>query len=288
MDPRPTPQTIGLAYTSYFTHQPPSVSSHRVSTWLGRFKAALRNDYLQRRYGAVFAPRILLGRVAVYMAIARRLSIDRHFRHLPAPQGRLLDVGCGNGDFLVTARSLGWEPWGIDPDREAVAAARAAGLRVAQGGFPNTGMPEGYFDAVTMNHVIEHLHDPVGALREMRRVLKPGGTIWIATPNLNSLGTRHYGGNCLSLDPPRHLVLFTTGSLKVACAHAGFFITGVRRSLHAAWIFSASERLARGGLPLQSTSVAIPRRLRWIALAADLMSLLLPDYGEELIVVATK
>jgi len=294
MDPRPTRRTIGLAYRSYFTHETPCAAApERPATPLRRLKAALRNDYLRSRYGISVGPAVPLGRLAVYLAVHRRLNIDRWVRHLPRPSrgARLLDVGCGNGQYLITARTLGWDAWGIDPDPGAVAAARSAGLRVEQRGFPDTGLPDGYFDVVTMNHVIEHLHDPVGALREVRRILKPGGTLWIATPNIGSIGGRYYGHHWRGLEPPRHLVLFTAASLALACKRAGLPRPRWRRSLQASWMFEASEQIAfEDDEDIDSTQRGAGREegIRWTSWGADVASLLLPSMGEELVAVVRK
>ncbi len=291
MDPRPTRRTIGLAYRSYFTHETPCAAApERPAAPLRRLKAALRNDYLRSRYRISVGPAVPLGRLAVYLAVHRRLDIDRSVRHLPRPArgARLLDVGCGNGHFLLTARTLGWEAWGIDPDPRAVAAARSAGLRVEQRGFPDTGLPDGYFDVVTMNHVIEHLHDPVGALREVRRVLRSGGMLWVATPNLTGLGSRYYRRNWLPLDPPRHLVLFTFTSLRLACLRAGLSQPSLRKTLDARAIFTASARISGGAPPFGTSPLSRAERWCWMARAADLASLLLPSMGEELVAVVRK
>jgi 2-polyprenyl-3-methyl-5-hydroxy-6-metoxy-1,4-benzoquinol methylase len=283
LDPRPTPDSIRLAYRNYFTHEPPPLAPVRPQTRLGRIKATLRNDYLRSRYGINLGASMPMGRLAVYLAIRRRPNLDRAVRHLksPAPGARLLDVGCGNGGFLITAQQLGWEAWGIEPDRDAVTAARAAGLRVEHGGLPTTDLPDAHFDVVTMNHVLEHLHDPVSALREVRRVLKPGGMLWLATPNLDSIGRRCYAAAWRGLEPPRHLVLFTISSLTLACALAGLCQPSVRRSQQAASIFTASGQIAASG----GAGTFVKAR-RWLARGADVASLISPALGEEIIAVA--
>ena len=86
---------------------------------------------------------------------------------------------------------LGWDAEGIDPDAGAVATARDNGIPVTLGTLSDVVEKEtGKFRAVTLSHVIEHLHDPVGELRRIHRLLAPGGRVWIATPNLQSLGHR--------------------------------------------------------------------------------------------------
>jgi len=103
---------------------------------------------------------------------------------LAPPPGRLLDVGCGTGTFLERARARGWDVAGTELSRAGAAAARAAGLAVAEGELWEAGFPEGTFDVVTCWHVIEHVADPRRLVGEMARVLRPGGALVLATPNL--------------------------------------------------------------------------------------------------------
>jgi SAM-dependent methyltransferase len=105
--------------------------------------------------------------------------------------GRLLDVGCSYGAFLEMAARAGWEPHGVDLSRKAVDyAARERGLRVVHGTLAQAGYPDGYFEAVTLWDVIEHVADPLAELREVRRVLAPGGTVVLFTINQRSLINR--------------------------------------------------------------------------------------------------
>ncbi|MBM3493688.1 MAG: class I SAM-dependent methyltransferase, partial [Armatimonadetes bacterium] len=83
-------------------------------------------------------------------------------------------------------------------------------------------LPEDEYDAVTMRHVLEHLHDPNAAMRCCYRALKPGGELWLATPRLRSYGHRAYDRYWYALDPPRHLVLFTADTLEGMLRRAGF------------------------------------------------------------------
>ena len=219
LDPRPSPQTIELAYRSYYTHgaatPPPPV---------GRIRQALANDYRRARWGYVQGPAITGGRLIPRLAPSRAAIVDREVRHLHAtPGGRLLDVGCGSGGFLLAMAALGWRVEGIDPDPAAVAGAREAGLRVTQGTLADLDPSEHAcaFNAVTLSHVIEHLHDPTGDLRRVNAVLRPGGLLWIATPNLEALGLRRFGRDWRGLEPPRHLVLFTRASLERLVRRAG-------------------------------------------------------------------
>src|SRR5439155_22069842 len=117
---------------------------------------------------------------------------------------------------------LGWEVSGVEPDPQSAAQAAAAGVEVKAGLLESQSLPEAHYDAVSLNHVIEHLHDPVRTLKICHRILKPGGRIFIATPNFAAGGHRLFGADWVPLDPPRHLVLFTSDSVKLAVVLAGF------------------------------------------------------------------
>jgi 2-polyprenyl-3-methyl-5-hydroxy-6-metoxy-1,4-benzoquinol methylase len=78
------------------------------------------------------------------------------------------------------------------------------------------------FDVITLSHVIEHVHDVGGTLRACHRLLKPGGRLWLETPNVAALGHKVFGVNWRGLEAPRHLVLFSAPALKQLLQDAGF------------------------------------------------------------------
>jgi ribosomal-protein-alanine N-acetyltransferase len=125
--------------------------------------------------------------------------------------GKLLDVGCGPG-FLLSAINSQWEKYGVDVSAVALEQAKAF-AKVQKGEFPYLAYPSEYFDAVVMNHVIEHLRDPVLYVQECLKVLKPGGIFIIATPDFDSGCARHFGKNYRMLCDKGHISLFTTASL---------------------------------------------------------------------------
>lgn len=292
LDPRPTPDSIGLAYHKYFTHKVTSDMQSSNGLLLGYIKAGIRNDYIKSRFRVTLHPRLPLGRLMFYLMPYRRMGKDRSFRHLalPGKSAKLLDIGCGNGDFVRLASSLGWDAQGMDPDPKAVAAARKIGLTVNQGGFPRTGFPDGQFDAVTLSHVIEHVHDPIVALREVHRILKPGGMIWMATPNLDSAGHHQFSCYWRGLEPPRHLVLFNASSLRLAYERCGFVNANLQRTSHNTnWIFLASLKVLQNQDPTElKKDDPLPMSLKWRARWADLKAILMSGQGEELVMIATK
>lgn len=98
--------------------------------------------------------------------------------------GTLLDVGCGLGVFLALAREHGWETCGIDISSYATSYARQSfGLEVHTGGLHDAQFPHKKFDVITLWDVLEHFPDPAEQLREIHRVLKDDGIIFLNTPN---------------------------------------------------------------------------------------------------------
>lgn len=156
----------------------------------------------------------------------RVLTFERHLRPIeqligPGPGRRLLDVGCHIGVFLEIARVHGWEAWGVEPSRWAVEIARARGLHVVEGTLREAAFPEAWFDVVTMWDVIEHLSDPLGELREVYRILRPGGWVVIHTMDIESPFARLLGPRWPWL-MEMHLYYFSRRTLQRMLEHAGF------------------------------------------------------------------
>ncbi len=115
------------------------------------------------------------------------LSLVEKF--LPGP-GRLFDVGSGKGHLLRAAVSRGWKVTGyeIDP-ATAVSIGSKTGVEVMHGNFPDLPLADGSLDAVTIHHVLEHLKDPVPYIRKVYSILRPGGILFIALPNIRGLAS---------------------------------------------------------------------------------------------------
>lgn len=129
-------------------------------------------------------------------------------------KGRLLDIGCGNGTELYKLKQMGWEVFGVEMDGGAALRAREAGLNVLTGNLYQANFPDHFFHAVRLSFVLEHLPDPRETLVEVRRILLPGGRIYISVQNTRSLHYWLFRECWFSLDVPRHLFSFSVKTLR--------------------------------------------------------------------------
>ena len=131
-------------------------------------------------------------------------------------KGRLLDIGCGTGDFLNTCGNSGWKVTGIEPNENARALAKD---KVGSGRFFSSlqelsSSGEDKFEVITLWHVLEHLPDLYEQITMIRSLLKPHGSLIIAVPNHKSLDAGHYGSFWAAYDVPRHLWHFSRTSIR--------------------------------------------------------------------------
>jgi SAM-dependent methyltransferase len=173
---------------------------------------------------------------------------------LPPGGGQLLDVGCGNGDFLSYMRGLGWSVRGLDFDPVAVEACESQGITAFCGSLEEAQYEENQFDAITLGHVIEHVHDPEASLRACYRILKPGGLLYLETPNIESSGHQRWGKHWRGLEPPRHLIIFTPKSLAALTERTGFRTERMQGAAASFPIHIYSRSIAKSADPGASTN----------------------------------
>lgn len=165
-------------------------------------------DYLPHTGGSKSA-------VAVIYRIVRRWAIRRKLALLNslAPKGRLLDIGCGTGEFLNHCRANGWDGFGVEPGDSARAIATQSGARVAPT-FKREDYAPASLDVITMWHVMEHVHDLKGTVAAIAEILRPGGWLVVAVPNHTSYDATYYGRFWGAYDVPRHLSHFSPDSMR--------------------------------------------------------------------------
>lgn len=141
-----------------------------------------------------------------------------------AGPGRLLDVGCGFGTFVGLMRGRGWDATGVDPSTSAAAAAKKTGVPVRLGTLEELDVPAGFYDAITLFYVLEHLPEPIVALKKIHALLKPGGTLLVRVPHTTPIVRllSPFGAGGSLYDPPFHLYDFSPPVLFRMLSDAGF------------------------------------------------------------------
>ena len=218
--PRPAPEQIGNYYKSeeYYSHQQNS------------------KGFIPRIYEGVKSIN-LRGKVA--MATSDMVK------------GRLLDIGCGVGDFLLQVKKLGWEVMGIEPSDQAanIAQSRLGFAPLKPTDYEK--LPDQSFDVITMWHVLEHVDDLKSQTKELNRLLRPGGRLVIALPNYQSFDCQYYNDKWAAWDVPRHLNHFSQSCLQDILNTVDFKYLDTQRLIWDAFYISfLSEKYLGHNLPL--------------------------------------
>ena len=145
-------------------------------------------------------------------------------KHQPN-KGNLLDMGCGTGDFLQVAQQAGWQVQGIEPNEKAQQIAASKGATLISG---TPAAADHTFDAITLWHVLEHLPNLELQIQELKRILKPTGTLLIAVPNFKSYDAGYYKEFWAAYDVPRHLWHFSKTSIDRLVEQEGMKVVSVR------------------------------------------------------------
>ena len=177
-------------------------------------------------------------------------------------KGRLLDVGCALGDFVEVAVARGWDAEGVEISAYAAAEARSKGLRVRTGVLEDLALPSGSYDVITLYDVVEHLTDPIATLREVYRLLAPGGVLHMVTPNVGGLQARLLGAKWYHYKPGEHIYLFSPKTAREVVERARLAWSGWGRSGSYVTITYVFSRLRYYAPALFGALEAVGRTLR--------------------------
>ncbi len=213
LNPRPSRDIMGGYYPqgSYYSYQDFSHKKFNYREWLK--KISLEGYYNSKNIFKKLLAWLLVRNFMIVVPKERK--------------GKLLDIGCGSGEFLDQMRSFGWEVYGVEISPEAAGIGNKRGLNVFCGELEGADFPENYFDAVVLSQTLEHVYSPGSYLKHIYRLLKPEGLLIIGVPNVGSLETQIFGRCCHALDVPRHLYFFTVTSLRRYLEKYGFEVEKV-------------------------------------------------------------
>ena len=143
------------------------------------------------------------------IALKNKLNL---INDLSPTKGKLLDIGAGTGDFLLTAKNNGWETFGTEPSEKARTIAIKKGVSIIDS---TSSLENNSLDIITMWHVLEHVPDLENQIKELKRLLKPSGTLLVAVPNFKSYDAKHYGNFWAAYDVPIHFWHFSKTTIKL-------------------------------------------------------------------------
>jgi 2-polyprenyl-3-methyl-5-hydroxy-6-metoxy-1,4-benzoquinol methylase len=230
-NPRVPPEQISRYYPNDYAPFLRSPEELRVFSPQEReqpFKRWRREALASRCGGQIGSKRIpasanIMHRFLIW-AVSHSITCRKSPLHFGGDGLRLLDIGAGTGALLCQLHSLGWTVEGIEPDERALAACRESGLKVESATIETAQLAPESYDVVTMSQTLEHLADPVAALKKIACALAPGGLFVGNTPNAASLNRVWQKRFWWGYDPPRHYVVFSPKSLRAAFVRAGLWL----------------------------------------------------------------
>ena len=199
------------------------------------------------------------------------------------PDGKALDIGCGNGKFIHAMNLLGWKFEGVEFNPAAVDVCRKSGIKVFQGDLHGAAFKDNSFDLVSARHLIEHVPDPNKLIGEIARILKKGGKLIVRTPNSQALGRVLLNYFWFANDVPRHLVLFCSYNLNMLAKHYGMRPVAVKRFTTPKIILNSLDYLIKNrGKPSKKRKIRRMLAFFYVILAS------LTRRGDELFVIYEK
>lgn len=140
---------------------------------------------------------------------------------------KILDIGCGSGDFLASLKWPKFQKYGLEINKEGQELCKRKGIKVFPDEITNIDFKDLRFDVITMWHVLEHINLPDELFSKVNKILSKDGKLIIQTPNTESIGFKHGGREWFHLDSPRHLFLYNRKAIQTIAEKNGFILTKV-------------------------------------------------------------
>jgi 2-polyprenyl-3-methyl-5-hydroxy-6-metoxy-1,4-benzoquinol methylase len=206
--PRPRPDELGRHYARHYNFGGES----------GTLYTRLRDRFLASRA------------YRLWLAVDGDISF-----HARRGAGRLLDIGCNEGRGLALYAANGFTVEGLETNPTAAAAARGRGFTIHTVELAEF-QPTERYDVAVLSNVLEHALDPAAMLAEVRRVLKPGGAVWISCPNARSWLATLFGSHWINWHVPFHIVHFSSRTLAATLAGAGLTVEQAGQATPSLWV----------------------------------------------------
>ncbi len=269
--PLPTIEQIGSFYPNEYEVYEEQSRLKKVS--------GLRKSILKRYYGYSHLRTNTFNDFICFIPKLFNNDFEIHF----SSNGRILDVGCGNGRYLDGMKKLGWQVKGVEFNESAVRVCNLSGLDVHHGDLFSANFDTDSFDIINVSHVIEHVPNPKEFFAELSRILKKNGTLIIKTPNSEALGRGLFNTNWYANDVPRHIYLFSEQNFSVLANACSLEIQQLRtRTTPKIILNSIDYVVANHSKP--------SKKVKWMRLAAR-SYVLFAQYkkrGDEIFAVFTK
>lgn len=194
------------------------------------------------------------------------------FRKVPKNVS-VLDVGCGFGQSLGYHTARGCDVYGVEADENIRRVAEKFGYKVHVGLFDDSNYESEFFDYVTMDQVIEHVTDPLLTLHGVSRILKPGGTAILSTPNAKGWGANFFGRRWINWHSPYHMQFFSRRSIRLAAEQAGLVLEEVKTTTNSEWLFYQWIHLAMYPKPRKPSCFWTPNHARTLLQRQILLAL---------------
>lgn len=236
-NPRPTRETMGYFYPDDYAPYSGFIFEY-VEMYLpeenlsARIKNEIKWQILKYYYNySGLQPRYRFQCFDKFPGVSKKLILKIFYRYflknyyrVPSWQneGRALDIGCGNGAFLLLLKKLGWDVMGVDISDNVAQEVKAAGIPIFTGELERLKKEQGTFKLITLWHVLEHFPSPLETLQEVFELLTDNGIVIIEVPNSNSFMAKVFRPNWFPWDLPRHLCHFTPATLSDLLRRAGF------------------------------------------------------------------
>ncbi len=217
-NPRPSESTIGNYYKSsnYVSHS-------------GTKKGVINKIYHIVRNKAIQSKEQLIAKNCSYS------------------ERKLLDIGCGTGDFLAYCKTKNWHVLGLEPDEDARKIALNSHQITIHSLDYLTSIPDESFDVITMWHVLEHVYNLNEDIEQYKRILKPGGTLIVAVPNCSSHDADHYNEHWAALDLPIHLYHFQPKNIEQLFSNHQMKLVEILPMKYDAYYISMISERYKGG-----------------------------------------